>query len=131
MTTTPKTTSSTQGRTAKARRDGWQHWIRLERHLGRGSRRTRRAGWDHNTQENTFIGQYVGNQIVQAQPAPVAWPVRVGDVPQMPPAFQPRQALLSGAGQPKAGRAVVHAVTGMRGVGKTQVAAAYARSQDG
>jgi hypothetical protein len=60
---------------------------------------------DHSTQDNTFIGQYVGTQILPAQPAPVAWPVRVGDVPQIPPAFQPRKALLAAPGQPLASHA--------------------------
>ena len=84
---------------------------------------------DHNAQDNTFIGQYVGTQIVPTQPVPVAWPVRMGDVPQMPPAFQPRKALLATLGSRWPTAAVVRAVTGMRGVGKTQVAAAYARSR--
>jgi tetratricopeptide (TPR) repeat protein len=84
---------------------------------------------DHSTQDNTFIGQYVGTQILPAQPAPVTWPVRVGDVPQMPPAFQPRKALLAALGSRSPVTPVVRAVTGMRGVGKTQVAAAYARSR--
>lgn len=85
---------------------------------------------DHNTQDNTFIGQYVGTQILlPAQPGSVVWPVRVGDVPQMPPAFQPRDALLAALGSRDPSGPLVHAVTGMRGVGKTQVAAAYARSR--
>ena len=84
---------------------------------------------DRNTQDNTFIGQYVGIQVLPAQPASVVWPVRVGDVPQMPSAFQPRSALLATLGSRKQAGPVVHAVTGMRGVGKTQVAAAYARSR--
>jgi tetratricopeptide (TPR) repeat protein len=52
----------------------------------------------------------------------------VGDVPQEPAAFQPRAGLLEALGRPGAGRvSVVFAVTGIRGVGKTQVAGAYAR----
>src|ERR1700733_7799 len=84
---------------------------------------------DHNTQDNAFIGHYVGTQIVAAQSAPAVWPVRVGDVPQMPPAFQPREALLAMLGSQGSAVPVVRAVTGMRGVGKTQVAAAYARAR--
>jgi hypothetical protein len=55
--------------------------------------------------------------------------VVVGDVPQEPPAFQPRAYLLEGMGARAGGVVVVRAVTGQRGVGKTQVAAAHARSR--
>jgi hypothetical protein len=52
----------------------------------------------------------------------------VGDVPQEPVAFQPRANLMEVLGREAGPRvSVVFAVTGIRGVGKTQVAAAYAR----
>ncbi len=55
-------------------------------------------------------------------------PVVVGDIPREPEGFIERAPLGELAGATLAGRpAVLHAVTGIRGVGKTQLAAAYAR----
>jgi tetratricopeptide (TPR) repeat protein len=59
--------------------------------------------------------------------------VVAGEIPQEPLGFQPRADLLAtlDAPGPDSRVQVVHALTGMRGVGKTHLAAAYARAKLG
>jgi O-antigen/teichoic acid export membrane protein/tetratricopeptide (TPR) repeat protein len=55
--------------------------------------------------------------------------VVIGDIPREPPGFQPRAELLAELDRAGDGVSVIHPVTGMRGVGTTQLAAAYARAK--
>jgi tetratricopeptide (TPR) repeat protein len=60
---------------------------------------------------------------------PVPAVVVAGEIPQEPLGFQPRPELLAALDAPGGGPRVVQALTGMRGVGKTHLAAAYARAK--
>ena len=75
---------------------------------------------------NPYIASYIEaqNPIITASSDEA---VVIGEVPQRAPAFQDRAAA-AWLGQAGPGVSKVRAVIGMRGVGKTQVAAAYARS---
>ena len=83
------------------------------------------VGTDNN-QVNQYIEKYIENQHLPA--VATAGPVVIGEVPQQAPAFQARRELVDRLARSGPGVVVVRAMTGMRGVGKTQVAAAYARS---
>ena len=84
---------------------------------------------DHATQRNVFIGQYIEKQSRHPYASGSGGLARYGleMFRRRPPAFQARESLLAALGKAGPGVPVVRAVTGMWGVGKTQVAAAYAR----
>jgi tetratricopeptide (TPR) repeat protein len=62
-------------------------------------------------------------------PGAAAGQVVVGDIPREPPGFRPRADLLAELGRAGGPAPVVQVVTGAPGVGKTQLAAAWARAR--
>jgi hypothetical protein len=77
--------------------------------------------------------QQVADPASQAQeplpPEAASHQIVVGAIPLDPPAFQPRADLLAELDRASTRVAVIHAVTGLRGVGTTQLAASYARAK--
>ena len=105
----------------------------LEQARGHGAQV--RAGQDGNAAaRESAVPEHGGADARRLPPRrALAWgaatgQVVVGDIPREPPSFQPREELL--AELDRADQAsVVHTVTGSQGVGKTQLAAAYARAR--
>ena len=73
---------------------------------------------DHDAQLETGAGRDAASR-----------PLIVGDIPRESTGFRPKTDLLGKLNRGGAGAPVVHVVTGMPGVGKTQLAAAYARAR--
>ena len=62
-------------------------------------------------------------------PETVSHQIVVGDIPAEPPGFRPRADLLAELNLASARVSVIHAMTGLHGLGATQLAAAYARAK--
>ena len=106
----------------KARHDSSDDWPQVELRGGRGVQ----VGTG-NRQVNQYIQTYIEAQPPDGERLHNA--VIVGEIRQAPSAFQPREDLLAAVEAGGPGMVLVRALTGMRGVGKTPIAAAYARSR--
>jgi len=89
---------------------------------------------DAAARELALVQQYAADAPGSPNRKRLAWgaadgQVAVGVIPQRPPGFLPRPALFAQLSQLCREAPVVQVVTGTRGVGKTQLAAAYARAK--
>ena len=107
----------------------WEAWRNeAERERRRRSRRTIIAQPDPRRR----AAAHGSDAMAETNDAGDGQAVVIGEIPREPPAFVPRRALDRLAQAAEQGHvAVVCAMTGLRGVGKTQVAAAYARDRIG
>ena len=71
----------------------------------------------------------VRSEVQEPLPEAASQQVVVGAIPVEPPGFQPRAGLLAALDRAGAQVLVIHAGTGLHGLGATQLAAAYARAK--
>ena len=88
---------------------------------------------DAVTRDLTANDQHAAHAGSQAQeplpPEATSHQVVVGDIPLEPPGFLSRAGLLAELDRAGARVSVIHATTGLQGLGATQLAAAYARAK--
>ena len=71
----------------------------------------------------------VRSEAQEPPPEAASHQVVVGDIPVEPPGFRPRAGLLAELDRAGARVSVIHPMTGLHGLGATQLAAAYARAK--
>jgi tetratricopeptide (TPR) repeat protein len=77
------------------------------------------------------VVQHASGRLNHERPAwaPASGQIAVGPIPRQPPGFLPRPVLFARLNQACQGSSAVQVVTGTPGVGKSQLAAAYARAK--